>query len=237
MIERLPYLGAAKFHAEYLDVKPVVLTAMTAQWPARRTFTIERLADELGDTPVTVARYSGTGASFLAETAGERRVVSLREWLTAAADPTWSIRESVELFAAPPSLARELSFEGLFPRGHKRFEHFLWVGPAGYTTGLHTDEIAVNLLAHFVGRKTVTLYPPSQTALLYPDTDTPVEDGLYSAVNVIRPDYVQHPLFAKAEPYVVDLVPGDLLYIPRGWWHWVRGHDLCVSVSGMSHSV
>lgn len=238
MIERLPYLSATQFHAAYLDVKPVVLTAMTAKWPARESFNVQRFAGELGDTEVTIARYAGArDESFLAETSRYRERITLRQWLTAAADPAWSIREGVELFAEHPELIDELGFASLFPRGHKRFEHLLWLGPAGYTTGLHTDEIAVNLLAHFAGRKTVTLYPPSQTPLLYPQTERPVEDGMYSAVNVIAPDLERHPRFAEATPLVCELAPGDLLYIPRGWWHWVRGNDLCISVSGMSHTV
>jgi hypothetical protein len=242
-VERVPFLSATRFYNEYLDVRPVVVTAMTAKWPARTSFTPERFRGELGDTEITVRRYADDDEqTFLVQATLGVRKTTLREFVDAAmGEPgegleAWSVRESQELFYYLPHLARELDFDGLFPRGHKRFEHFLWLGPPGYTTGLHTDEVAVNLLAHFVGHKTVTLFDPSQTELLYPETRDGVYDGMYSAVNVIAPDLEKHPRFAEAKPMVTDLAPGDLLYIPRGWWHWVRGHDLCISVGGVSHS-
>ena len=82
----------------------------------------------------------------------------------------------------------------------------------------------------------MTLFDPAQAELLYPETRESVQDGMYSAVNVMAPDLVRHPDFAKAVPVIADLSPGDLLYIPCGWWHWVRGHNLCISVGGVSHS-
>lgn len=244
-VERVPFLSATRFYNEYLDVRPVVVTAMTANWPARTTFTPERFRGELGDVELTVRRYADdSDESFLAQTALGVRKTTMRDFIEAAEgsrpfDDTvkaWSVRESQELFYRLPQLATELDFNGLFPRGHKRFEYYLWLGPAGYTTGLHTDEVVVNLLAHFVGHKTVTLYDPAQTELLYPETRESVHDGMYSAVNVLAPDFAKHPRFTEAKPLVAELGPGDLLYIPRGWWHWVRGHDLCISVGGVSHS-
>lgn len=240
-VERVPFLSATRFHNEYLDVRPVVMTAMTARWPAATTFTPERFRTELGDVDITLRRYAAdSGETFLVQTARTTRVVTLREWIDSAiSDPdakAWSVRESQEVFYRVPKLAEELHFDGLFPRGHKRYEHYLWIGPPGYTTGLHTDEVAVNLLAHFVGHKTVTLFDPAQTDLLYPETRESVQDGMYSAVNVMAPDVVKHPAFARATPIIAELSPGDLLYIPRGWWHWVRGHDLCISVGGVSHT-
>ena len=244
-VERAPFLSATRFHNEYLDVRPVVMTAMTARWPARTTFTPERFTNELGDVELTLRRYAGdSDETFLVQTAHTTRHTTLRAFLEAAtgARPyddsvqAWSVRESQELFYKVPTLTRELDFAGLFPRGHKRFEHYLWLGSPGYTTGLHTDEVAVNLLAHFVGHKTVTLFDPAQTELLYPETRESVQDGMYSAVNVLAPDLARHPDFARAESVVAELAPGDLLYIARGWWHWVRGHDLCISVGGVSHT-
>ncbi len=244
-VERVPFLSATRFHNEYLDVRPVVMTAMTARWPARTSFTPERLKTEQGDVVLTLRRYAGdTDATFLEQTTRTRRVTTMREWIDASSGElqhddikTWSVGESQEIFFKAPKLALDLDFAGLFPRGHKRFEHYLWLGPPGYTTGLHTDEVAVNLLAHFVGHKTVTFYAPDQTELLYPETRESFEDGMYSAVNVMAPDPAKHPRFAEARSIVAELMPGDLLYVPRGWWHWVRGHDLCISVGGVSHSV
>jgi ribosomal protein L16 Arg81 hydroxylase len=41
----------------------------------------------------------------------------------------------------------------------------------------------------------------------------------------------EFPLFEKAE-YVEGIVgPGECLYIPRGWWHFVRSESVSIGVS------
>src|SRR5690348_8005948 len=116
-VERVPFLSATTFHREYLDIRPVVMTAMTAKWPARTTFSAERFRDALGDIELTVRRYGNdSDESFLVQTAHMVRRVTLRDWVDAASGAvsfgddvkTWSVRESNELFHRVPALASEL---------------------------------------------------------------------------------------------------------------------------------
>jgi hypothetical protein len=37
----------------------------------------------------------------------------------------------------------------------------------------------------------------------------------------------------SANPIVVELIRGDALFVPAGWWHHVRGHALNVAVNTM----
>ncbi|EFX03648.1 lysine-specific demethylase 8 [Grosmannia clavigera kw1407] len=69
-----------------------------------------------------------------------------------------------------------------------------------------------------VGRKYVRLYGPAQTAALRPrGCEGGVDMGNTSSLDI---------------PYVdCILEPGDTLYIPRGWWHYVRGLTVSFSVS------
>jgi len=51
----------------------------------------------------------------------------------------------------------------------------------------------------------------------------------------IVPDLEAFPRFKEAHGYVATLVPGDLLYIPLGWFHWFRNRDhLAISMSFFS---
>ena len=52
--------------------------------------------------------------------------------------------------------------------------------------------------------------------------DATLSQGNVSAVDVEHPDLTSYPLFAGAHHYDVILGPGDVLYIPKGWWHYVR---------------
>ena len=95
-------------------------------------------------------------------------------------------------------------------------------------TPLHHDPHH-NLLAQAVGLKYVRLYPPAATPRLYP-----YQQGLTtnaSQVDLDAPDLVRHPDFAGLPHQECLLRPGEMLYIPPGWWHYVRSLAVSFSVS------
>jgi len=101
---------------------------------------------------------------------------------------------------------------------------FFWFGPAGTVTPLHHDLMNV-MLAQIRGRKRLTLISPEQTPWVYNTV------GVYSAVDCERPDLNRHPLFSKVRKIQLDLYPGEVLFIPVGWWHHVRALDLSMTVT------
>ena len=56
-----------------------------------------------------------------------------------------------------------------------------------------------------------------------------------SEMDVDHYDAARFPLFAKAKEYRVVIQPGEMLFIPRGWWHHVRSLDKSISVSNISY--
>lgn len=214
---------------------------MTSRWPIR-DWSWTRLAERCGDCEVALSRYRPRDHAFLEQTTRERRTMDLGAWIAELTQPTsdetseWCLRESQAPFQTTPALRFDLDFRGVFPRGHPEFRHLMWAGPAGYVTGLHTDELALNLLAHVLGRKRVVMYGPEQESKLYPTTREAVDGGRYSNVNPVSPDRERHPAFAEAAGIEVILEPGDLLYIPRTYWHWAESLTPSLSISGVSQN-
>lgn len=104
----------------------------------------------------------------------------------------------------------------------------LWVGPGGHTSCLHYDPMD-GLLMQLHGAKKILLFPPTQTYNLYP---TPLYKTLryglalrpvYSQVYPDRPNLDAFPKFAKAQSHATEIIlnPGDILFLPAGWWHEV----------------
>lgn len=52
-----------------------------------------------------------------------------------------------------------------------------------------------------------------------------------SVIRVFPPDLTVYPLFARAIYAEVFLEAGDMLYIPRRWWHWVTSYDRNIALS------
>ncbi|KAK5130086.1 hypothetical protein LTR08_002474 [Meristemomyces frigidus] len=123
-----------------------------------------------------------------------------------------------------------------------------WLGPKGTKTPLHTDPYH-NVLCQVVGYKYVRLYPPSQTPKLYPrgvdEAGIDMQNTSFVDVKHVRPrslggnidlDAIEeleklYPLFQEAEYEEALLGPGECLYIPLGWWHYVESLSTSFSVS------
>ncbi|CAJ0842962.1 12731_t:CDS:2 [Entrophospora sp. SA101] len=104
-----------------------------------------------------------------------------------------------------------------------------WFGPKGTISPMHTDPYH-NLLAQVVGKKYIRLYSPEETTNLYPFE----QDGFLgntSQVDVEAPDLERFSRFASAKYQECILEPGELLYIPPGWWHYVKSLTISFSVS------
>ncbi|KAE9406675.1 Clavaminate synthase-like protein [Gymnopus androsaceus JB14] len=130
-----------------------------------------------------------------------------------------------------------------------------WLGPRGTISPAHTDPY-YNFYVQIVGRKTVWLAPPSVNESMYafvdgmdPNSTTksnPASNATSPSMsNTSRVDVFTNPQeddttrsrFPEFWDYVVPeamsatLEPGDMLFIPPGWWHAMRAEETSFSVS------
>jgi hypothetical protein len=122
-----------------------------------------------------------------------------------------------------PALNGLCHWPGYFEKmGPPRF----WIGPAGTMTPLHCD-YDDNIFAQIWGAKRIFLAPPHHDAFLYPTEANALLFG--SPVDPAKPDYERYPLSRQANLVEVIVRPGDMLYVPAGWYHHV--HALTFSLS------
>ena len=99
----------------------------------------------------------------------------------------------------------------------------LWIGNRA-TVSPHFD-VTDNIACVAAGRRRFIIFPPEQTANLYPGPlDVTPASVPISMVSLDAPDLNRFPRYreALAAAYVAELEPGDAVYIPYLWWHGVQ---------------
>ena len=92
------------------------------------------------------------------------------------------------------------------------------------TVAPHFD-VSDNLACVTAGRRRFILFPPEQTANLYPGPmDITPASVPISMVSLDEPEFDRFPRYREAldAALVADLEPGDAVYIPYLWWHGVQ---------------
>ena len=103
-----------------------------------------------------------------------------------------------------------------------------WMGPTGCASALHYDN-APNLNVQVYGRKRWVLFPKSENENLY------LPSTLYlphlSPVNINEPDFKKFPKFRNAESIEFILEPGETLFVPKSWAHYVENLEYSISLN------
>ncbi|KAF7994376.1 hypothetical protein HCN44_003848 [Aphidius gifuensis] len=102
-----------------------------------------------------------------------------------------------------------------------------WFGPKGTISPNHFDP-KNNLLCQVLGTKQIFLYPPEDAENLYPFEGMISNTGQADPLN---PDYEKFPNFKKASGTMCYLGPGEMLFIPPGWWHHIVSLSPSFSIS------
>ncbi|CAH0365605.1 unnamed protein product [Pelagomonas calceolata] len=217
-----------------MNTAPHVYERAVATWPAVTRWRSPRYwVAELGARIVPVE----VGIAHRDSDLAQQRLVPFGEYVDAvllplargeAATRTVAYLAQHPLLEQCPQLARDAApwprfvqdAIALGPRAQRSLEPIVsaWVAPRGATTPLHFDRHP-NYLCHVVGRKLVYLWPPDTPTI--PRNAPPAENtSPLDAASLV-----------DACELRADLRPGDVLFIPEGWWHYVVTPVTSVSVS------
>lgn len=235
-IDRRDRLSVKEFKHEYLyPNRPVVITDAIDEWRARTEWTMDFFRKHFGDVNQTIWRYDSED-EFVPQNRTEARLADFIDQVEALdwRDYPYYMRDDWRLLYANPQLKADFAkipyffdwFE-LLPSFMRMPYPRLFIGPRGATTPLHIDVWRTHAwLSQFVGRKRWIFFSPDQEDLLY-DYDVRVE----------RPDLQKHPRYRDAKPMETTIGPGDTIFAPSGWAHWVYSLDATISLSGnfMAH--
>ncbi|KAI1714719.1 cupin-like domain-containing protein [Ditylenchus destructor] len=104
----------------------------------------------------------------------------------------------------------------------------MFIGPEGTVSPLHTDP-RHNFFCQICGTKFVRLINPIWKPNLYLFEDSMRKNT--SQVDVENPDLAEFPDFSQLQCEDFIMEPGDCLFIPKEYFHFVKSLDKSISVS------
>lgn len=225
-VERRTGLTKEAFAAEYLaPMKPVVFTDLTASWPARQRWTIEHFKSRYGHlrVPVVSNNYSKPGKGYMTPD----RIISFKEFLDILESGPNDLRIFLwNIFRVAPELRNDFLIPDIMD-GFVDELPFMFFGGEGSKVALHYDiDMSHVFLNQIHGRKRVILFEPDQSVNLYRHPFT-----VASYVDLNQPNYEKYPALAKVKGIEVMLQPGETLFMPSGYWHYIEYTDGGYSIS------
>lgn len=231
---KVPSIGAPQSEEFYNDFvlprRPVIIRDF-APWKAFDSWSIEYFRKRFGDRIVELPSGKKRMDAFLDEVIASTPE-SPGEYLNQVPIAKEFPELLDDIMPIPSAMKPNWLTSSLMLRRWGAFDGFceLFIGGAGAGfTRLHTDVYWVNtMITQVVGAKEFTIFAPSDTAYLYPDPSSPHLSSILRIDNVSDATF---PLFAKAEPIVVRVEPGETIYVPWGYWHATRILEPSIAVA------
>ena len=234
-IERRADLSAETFLERYYAVnRPVILIGEMAKWPALARWTPDYLKTTVGARTIEYQGERTGNRRFERAKDAHRREGPFDAFIDRISAPGAgndayltafnSARNSEALSALHPDLGRLDKFLDAEVGGS---HGMMWIGPANTVTSLHHD-LTNNFIAQLVGRKRVRMTPAAEVGKLYNDQHvfSEIEDLEDPAI-----DLADRPRLQGLRSYDVVLEPGEILFMPVGWWHQVKSLDFSVTIT------
>ena len=224
-------LSREEFLRDYYSTnRPVIITGMMEDWPARQRWNLDYFAGQYGDREVEVQFGRTQGENYEIEREKYLRTMRFDEFIGLVRDSGVSndfyltANNNSKNKKAFPELWNDIVQIPEYLNGQDPMGGFLWIGPAGTITPFHHD-LTNNFMAQVIGHKRVKIAP---------SWDLPLMQNHFHVFSDI--DGRKTPPTRDVsldEPQILECVigPGEILFLPIGCLHFVEGLDISVTVS------
>lgn len=198
--------------------KPVVIKRFIQDWPAFKKWDLDYMATVAGNKEVPL--YDDRPVDYKDGFNEPHATMKMSEYIELLKkEPTryriflWNILKEV------PELQHDFKYPDFGLKLLKGLPMLFFGGEDSYTF-MHYDIDLANIFHfHFHGKKEVILFDQKQNDYLYkiPHSLITRED-----INFADPDYDKWPALKQAQGYIAKLEHGNVLYMPEGYWHYMR---------------
>jgi hypothetical protein len=225
-IERRVGLSGEEFLDRYFAPgRPVVLVGEMADWTALAKWTPEYLAERAGARPAHHRRAGAPGTTTGEAAATFARLIDLMLGPGAAKDVVEIPLDAPRNDGLWQPFADEVEAPArIFERGAS--PSLLSLAPAGGFAPLrhsYRDEIS----AQVMGRRHMKIVAAANVSRLYNATQDRSELADLDAPEAGVPRF---PLRQGLRVFEIALSPGEMLFLPAGWWHQYRAREFHIAL-------
>ncbi|QHI37921.1 hypothetical protein IMCC3317_33040 [Kordia antarctica] len=202
----------------YKPQKPVVIENFIEDWPAYKKWSLDYMKEIAGDKVVPL--YDDRPVDYKDGFNEPHAKMKMAEYVDLLKrEPTKYRIFLWNIFREVPSLQNDYWLPNFGLRLLKSMPMMFFGGTNSHTF-MHYDIDFSNIFHfHFEGKKECILFDQKQNDFLYkiPHSLIVRED-----IDFSNPDFEKWPVLQKAKGYSTELEHGNVLYMPEGYWHYMK---------------
>jgi cupin-like protein len=218
-IERVKTITKKDFYNNYVKKqKPVVVEQLINDWPAFTKWDLNYMKLVAGEKIVPL--YDNRPVSHKEGFNEAHKKMKMADYVDMLqSEPTNYRIFLYNLMKEVPLLKLDFKWPDIGLRLIKQLP-MLFFGGENSKVFMHYDIDYSNILHfHFHGKKRCVIFAQSETKFMYkvPHALIARED-----IDFDNPDYERWPALKNAKGFVCDLNHGEMLYMPEGYWHYMK---------------
>lgn len=218
-IERVEKLTKKEFiNNYYKKQKPVVITNQIDDWPAFAKWNFDYIREMAGNQKVPL--YDSRKTDYTKKVNEPDFTMTMSEYIDIIEKGPTDLRIFLyNLLKDVPALKADMKWPNLGLRLIKSLP-LVFFGGENAKVFMHYDIDFPNLFhIHFAGKKQCVLVDPKETKYMY---RLPYSWICNEDIDFDNPDFEKFPALKKVTPYITTLEHGEMLYMPEGWWHYMK---------------
>lgn len=218
-IDRVKTISKEDFYNHYVKKqKPLVIEQLTADWPAYEKWNLNYIKSVAGEKIIPL--YDDRPVSHKEGFNQAHAKMRMSEYIDLLQSKPTNYRIfAYNLMKEIPSLQKDFQWPDVDLTIIKQLP-MLFFGGENSKVFMHYDIDYPNILHfHFHGEKQCILFEPNQTKYLYK-----VPHALISRedIDFDNPDFEKWPALQHAQGLICNLKHGEMLYMPEGYWHYMK---------------
>ncbi|MFS4492446.1 cupin-like domain-containing protein [Maribacter sp. 2308TA10-17] len=218
-IPRVKSISKKDFVRLYLKPqKPVIIEEFDDGWAAHSKWSLDYIKEVAGDKIVPLyddrpVHHDDGFNEPHAEMKMSEYIDLLKKEPTKFRIFLWNVLKEV------PVLQKDFSYPDFGIRLLKGVPMLFFGGKNSHTFMHHDIDFANIFHFHFEGEKLCILFPQSENKYLY---RVPHSIITHESIDFSNPDFEKWPALKKAEGFKSVLKHGEVLYMPEGYWHYMK---------------